>query len=588
MRVLLVANLNLSGLQTEGAEPEIDSLVPPMGLLSLAAVLERAGHEPAILDFNYEIDREVLRLDASFFENAVRLIIAQRPDLVGFSTMCNSFHITLKLAQLFRRDAPHVPILLGGPQVSYVDEETLSRFPFIDYVIRGEAEDALPKFIAALQNGQDFASVPGLSYRTKLAIVRSPAAGPIEDLDALPNPAWHLFPYDVAGAYSIDVGRGCPFSCDFCCTSDFFARRFRLKSFDRLLQEVRWLQSTRGAGAITFIHDLFTANRKWVRALCERLLQEDDLEFSWSASARVDTVDRDLLHVMGKAGCRALFFGIESGSQSLQYQIKKRLKISTVYPVASAAAGSGIAPTLSFIAGFPTETTNDLSQTFELISQLVDIPDANIQLHLMSPQLGTRDLQVHRDKLCLDGYFSDLASGPDTLTDIALIRSHPDLFPSFYYYDNDRLPRELVVGADKFVRLICANMKYTLNSCREHGLRLWDLYVCWNQHCRDSSLLFLVQDRAGSQYATSLAGVTTDPRGKSNKTTDDYILEFAAFVTRYARDQQIALSERDIHDEILAFYLTHYHQVGVQVARNRVPSEMTRRDATYPENALCQ
>jgi radical SAM superfamily enzyme YgiQ (UPF0313 family) len=587
MRILLIANLNLSGLQTEGAEPEIDSLVPPMGLLSLAAVLERAGHEPMIVDFNYEIDREVLRLDSSFFENAVRLIVARKPDLVGFSTMCNSFHITLKLARLLKRNAPHVPILLGGPQVSYVDEKTLSAFEFVDYVIRGEAEDSLPKFIAALHGEGSLASVPGLSYRAGPAIVRNPAAGPIENLDALPYPAWHLFPYDVAGAYSIDVGRGCPFSCDFCCTSDFFARRFRLKSFDRLLQEIRWLQDTYGANAITFIHDLFTANRKWVRALCERLMQEAGLEFSWSASARVDTVDGHLLQAMGKSGCRALFFGIESGSQSLQYRIKKRLKISTVYPVAAAAAESGIAPTLSFIAGFPTETTQDLSETFELISQLVNIPGANIQLHLMSPQLGTHDLQTHGDKLRLDGYFSDIASGPDALTDIPMIRNYPDLFPSFYYYQNDHLPRELIVGADKFVRVICANMKYTLDNCREHGLRLWDIYERWNQYCRHSSLSFLVQDRVGSQYTTALAGVTTDPRGKS-RTTDEYILAFAAFIARYAEERGVALSERDIHDEILAFYLVHYHQVGVQVARTPLPSGMEQRDATYPEGATCQ
>jgi len=91
MRVALVANLNLSGLQVRQAEPVLDSLVPPLGLLSLAAVIQASGHQAVIIDPNYEIDRGAISLGREFVAQTIDAVLAEKPDLVGFSTMCNSF-----------------------------------------------------------------------------------------------------------------------------------------------------------------------------------------------------------------------------------------------------------------------------------------------------------------------------------------------------------------------------------------------------------------------------------------------------------------------------------------------------------------
>src|SRR5216684_2966640 len=511
MRVALVANLNLSGLQVRQAEPVLDSLVPPLGLLSLAAVIQASGHQAVIIDPNYEIDRGAISLGREFVAQTIDAVLAEKPDLVGFSTMCNSFHITLRLAERLKALCPDLANLLGGPQVSFVDQETLAVFPFIDFVLRGEAETSLPAFLRALDGLVPYAQIPGLSYRSAGAVVRNPPPLPVDDLDALPFPAWHLFRYDVQGAYSIDVGRGCPFACKFCSTSSFFQRRFRLKSFDRLIGEIRWLQQNYHAAAITFVHDLFTANRKWVRALCERLLREDNLQFAWSASARIDTVDEALLDIMGRAGCRALFYGIETGSPRLQRDVGKRLKIGSVVPITAATICAGIDPTLSFIAGFPTETAADLQATFELIDQLLTFSEANVQLHLMSPQSGTPDYVEFFSALRRDGYYSDIANGSPTLFELEWFTKHPELFPSFYYYDNPQLPRELLRGAR-------------------------------------------TNARPAQAEAAGLA-------------PDEYLLDFAEFAHDFCRARGIDNDEGEARDEIIAFYLRHYHRLEVHSTR---------------------
>lgn len=559
MRITLVSSLNLSGFAGTKGEPELDILVAPLGILTLAAVLRDKGQDADLVDLNFEVAQHGLALDESFYFRSAAIIAARQPDVVGFSTMCNSFHISLKIAQFVRELAPRAKILLGGPHVSYCDEETLAAFPCVDFVLRGEAEFSLPLLISTISADSAFESVPGLTWRRDGEIVRNAASDAVIELEALPFPAWELFPYRIEGGFSIDVGRGCPFACDFCSTSVFFQRKFRLKSFQRILDEANWLSEKFGARAFTFVHDLFTANRKWVAQFCRFLLERDgEAPFIWSASARIDTVDRELLELMHAAGCRALFFGIETGSQRLQTVIGKRLKVHTVLPVAAAAAEIGIEPTLSFILGFPLEEEEDAAETFDLISQLMNVDAVGIQLHLMSPQVGTADLARHGDALRLDTYYSDIAAGSSDFVDEAMFRAHPALFPSFYYYENPSLPRTLAAGADVFVRFVCNHMRATLTRLLERH-SLWDIYKGW----RDWARVDAVPARAGSQYDSAFAVNDAGRRIVSlDATTPDLVL---MSFQQYVEEAFGPETGFDTPDEILAFFLRHYHQRDVFV-----------------------
>src|SRR5262249_40894748 len=117
-------------------------------------------------------------------------------DFFGFSTVCSSYPLTLRIAAEVKRAHPNSVIVLGGPQASVVDVSNMRGFPWIDLVVRGEAEQTLPELVDALAGDRSLAALPGITFRRNGAgeIARNPNAPLVADLDALPFPAFHLFP----------------------------------------------------------------------------------------------------------------------------------------------------------------------------------------------------------------------------------------------------------------------------------------------------------------------------------------------------------------------------------------------------------
>jgi radical SAM superfamily enzyme YgiQ (UPF0313 family) len=546
MHFRFVSNLNVSGLHSGTGEPILDDLTPPLGLLCLAGSLQRTGHDSSIVDLNYAIAQSLLKLDSKFILSAADVIRSEKADVYAFSTMCNSFHISLRLASVLHDLEPSATILFGGPQISFVAKETMERFPFIDFVLRGECDHTIGQFADTLDGSHDMSEIPGLVRRVSSEILATAPPTAIDDLDLLPFPAWKLFPHDPGESASIDVGRGCPFDCRFCSTSVFFQRKFRLKSFDRIAEEMRFLRDRYGSSGVNFVHDLFTANRKWVRAFCEYLTSQIDLKgMTWAASARIDTISNDLLAAMGQAGCRGLFYGVESGSPRMQGIIGKRLKLDQVTAIADVARQNKIACTMSFIAGFPQETLVDLRATFSLIAQLLKYPGTALQLHLMSPMVGTNDFHTYQDRLKLDQYYSDISSSPQSLLELSWFAEMKSLFSSFYYFENKDIPRSLLIGIDKFVRIICTAMRRSVLSMLKDSDDLWELYVLWQQWCHDR--------QTGNEASRAKVNVV-EP--------DEIILEFLSFAESGGGKPHLRRVDFSVaRDELLAFYLHRYHSV---------------------------
>ncbi len=540
MRLCLVSNLNLSSWYSLDREPAMLSL--PMGLLSLAAVLEKSGHEVSLVDFNYALAEGEIRLDEDFYADASAKILSHEPEAVGFSTMCNSYHIALRLAEAVKRKLPQVPIVFGGPQASVADIETLEAFPFVDLILRDEAEESLPLLLTALATGGELDAVPGLTRRRGREVVRHPDAPLVADLDSLPIPAYHLFPYEVGSSPALDVGRGCPFACSFCSTSTFWRRRFRLKSVDRILEEMRGLQRDHDASHFTFMHDLFTVNKRRLLEFCDRLLEER-MEVEWSCSSRVDCVDREVLARMAEAGCEAIFYGVESGSPRMQKEIRKDLDLEQVRTAVDQTLESEMRPTFSFIAGFPTETTEDLVETLDLVEELLRRSMVNVQLHLLAPQLATPDYDEHGQRLRWDGYYSDISGADYRFLEPEWFRRHPRLFTSFYYFETEGIRRELLRGLDLFVHGPCSQMRGTVLGLLGEGSSLWQTYEAWHTWATDHG-------RGGGPMAS--------------QTLDEYLLDFYEFAADTISGGRATLDLGHVRDEILAFYLRHYDQTPVR------------------------
>ena len=545
MRIALVSSVNLSGWYQQEREEADPS--PSLGLLTLAASLEQAGHKPTLHDVNSMLREGLVEVDDSFYPEVARRILAADPDLVGFSTLCSSYHIALRLAQAIKSASPAIPTMFGGPQASVVDESTLKHYPCVDYILRGEADHTLPAFLTELGSGQRQFSTPGLTWRTNGHIQRTESTPLISDLNTLPLPAYHLQPGGQGGAAVIDAGRGCPFGCTFCSTSVYWERRYRLKSIDRILWEASELHRLHGTTSFSFLHDLFTLDRKRIREFCHRLIDEDR-HWQWSCSARVDCIDPGLLQLMAESGCIGIFYGIETGSPRMQKLIRKNLKLDKALEIIEASRTVGINPTVSFIAGFPEETEDDLACTFGFIQTLLCKPRVTTQLHLLGPEAGTRDFKTYRDRLQWDGYYSDITGTSYRLLEPEWFQAYPEMFASFHYYESDHLPRSILRGTDLFVHAACAFLRRTVIQLTSDGRSLWNLYRDW--------LDWSITHTAGQ-----------GPHRQ--QLMDEYLVDFCSFVEEEAASGRCSIDPGIARDEMLAFYIQNFGDTPVRFGVRR-------------------
>jgi radical SAM superfamily enzyme YgiQ (UPF0313 family) len=459
---------------------------PPLGILSLAAVLEREGFLPQIVDLNrlyYDCIRsEDYRIGTiDFVTYAARHIESLCCDVYGFSTICSSFPLTLRIAQQVKNADSKACIVLGGPQASVVDMPSMRDFGFIDFVVRGEAEETFPSLLHSLAGGPAHDGVSGLTYRRQGEIVRNHNAPVIEDLDALPMPAFHLYPYSHAcELVPLELGRGCPFACTFCSTNDFFRRRFRLKSPGHVIAQMRRIKALYNITSFDLVHDMFTVDRKKVVAFCEAMLQCGE-PFRWGCAARTDCIDDELIALMAQAGCRGIFFGIETGSARLQQVIHKGLDLVEAARRVRCTERHGVNTTVSLITGFPEEAQADLKDTVCFFMDALRYDHAEPQLHLLAPLAETPIQTQYRERLVFDDLISDMSfqGWEQDPLDRAMIARHPDIFPNFYSVPTPDLDREALKELIEFLNSGSAKLRWLLVGLHQGSGDLLEVFTTW-------------------------------------------------------------------------------------------------------------
>jgi radical SAM superfamily enzyme YgiQ (UPF0313 family) len=479
----------------------------PVGILSLAAVLEAKGLQPEVVDLNrvyYSWLQGSNRAGTDFCSFAGDYFAGRDFDFFGFSTVCSSYPLTLRIAAEVKRAHPQSTVVLGGPQASVVDVSTLRAYPSIDLVVRGEAEQTLPDLVDALAGNRPLAAIPGITFRRNedKEIVRNPAAPLVADLDALPFPAFHLFP-DVRFCrhFPLELGRGCPFSCTFCSTNDFFRRNFRLKSPAQMIADMRRVRQTYGVNSFELVHDMFTVDRKRVVAFCEVLLENNrknpEDEFIWGCSARTDCVDEELISLMSKAGCRGIFFGIETGSKRMQKIIDKGLELNDSAERVRSCDKFKINTAVSLMAGFPDETMNDLRDTAAFFVDSLRYDHADPQLSILAPLAGTPISTQHKDALVLNDDVADMSyrGWRQELEDHAMIAAHPEIFSSFYSAPLPHLDREFLKELRDFLLSGMRVFRRLLLGLHQDSGNVVDVFQQWQEWRSRNGIHFSNGDR---------------------------------------------------------------------------------------------
>lgn len=409
-----------------------------LGTLQLATILKKKGVCCDIMQFFRIGD---IRTFQGFIDNMLCMIREKQPKIVSFYSRCDTYHIVLRMAQRIKEQFENIYIVLGGPQSDITAESTIKEMTWVDFVCCGEGENTVYPFFSSLLQGKPDFTVPGLVYRQNGEVVKNPRPEMVQDLDALPMLDYSLLHFtnkkdEHKNTFSIDVGRGCPFNCTFCSTNSFWGRNFRLKSPQRIVDEVKFLHENYGRVRFNFSHDMFTFNRKKVREVCS-LLKTLDFPLEWGCSARLDCIDKELIDVMADAGMVGIYLGIETGSPRMQKLINKRLKLENAVETIAYLKEKGINTIASFIFGFPEETEEDISCTMALIAKLLNLQTVTIQTHLCTFHVGTELSERYASEMTPVDYYSD-QTGEFAIEECRdLIQGYPEIFKHMLEYKTE-------------------------------------------------------------------------------------------------------------------------------------------------------
>lgn len=323
---------------------------PPLGLGYLMAVLKQDGHN---IFFSDEYLEPSSILESDFLQK-------KNIDFVGIYSNTICYSSTLAMFGILREKREtgrwNGKIMVGGPHTAFGFNDIPS---YVDHIVIGEGEVTVPKIV----NGE-----------IKDRIVRGEK---VPDLDSLPIPAWEEFihlPYmwwdrriEGRPLYTFNTSRGCPFDCSFCSVKGVWGKNYRWMSAERVVHDVEYMKKVYGLKAAYFREDHFTLHKKRTVEFCESLIKKD-LVIPWMCESRADSIDDpEVVATMAKAGCKALYIGVESGSPRMLELLKKGETVDQFVRVFAYAKKYGIKTHASFVVGVPWETEEDIRLTDKLI-----------------------------------------------------------------------------------------------------------------------------------------------------------------------------------------------------------------------------
>jgi radical SAM superfamily enzyme YgiQ (UPF0313 family) len=345
---------------------------PPIGIMSLSAVLKRAGHECVMFDqANPEMPNDVI----------IEEIRRQRPALVGLSFLSTtSYPYAKMLARQIRAVDLAVKLAFGGVFVTLNAELVKRQCGEVDFICRGDGEQLILDLVERID---DPASVAGVTWMKDGNVAHNPNRVLERDLDQWPFPDRESLPLDFVESMPLDVpavlsmdrfttmqtSRGCPWPCTFCDIPIFNEGKWRSRSAEHVVAEFKHLQE-HGYGAVYFVDDHFLLKPKRIEAICEGI-DKADIRIEWGCEGRVDSVAQHLFPAMAKAHCRTIMFGVESGSQRVLDRLKKEQTLAEVETAVSNAKNAGIEIVHGFfVVGSPDETLADIRATFDFAARL--------------------------------------------------------------------------------------------------------------------------------------------------------------------------------------------------------------------------
>jgi radical SAM superfamily enzyme YgiQ (UPF0313 family) len=363
--------------------PSVAIRMPNGALTSLAGNVD-PHHRVAVAD--------LILVQRRVRETLERLVRETQPDVVGLSVMTFQRHTALRVIQLVRRLQPTARVVVGGYDASLAPDAYTDPSAGVDFIVRGEGELTFRELVRAIERGEDFSGVPGLSFRCGESFTHNPGRA-VSDLDAgevrLPNRgARVLTGYTMVGRQVdvVETSRGCTFDCSFCSIIEMRGRNFHTFNFDRVLADIRDARA-HGAQAIFLVDDNITLNVQRFEGLCRAIIDAglNDLDYTVQAmTSAIANHGRTLAPLMRQAGFRYVFLGIENILEEdlkfLRAEAKNRQRGEGARGGNAAVAAidylheSKMYVVGGLIVGNPQDTRESIEANLDFVRRYVDVP----------------------------------------------------------------------------------------------------------------------------------------------------------------------------------------------------------------------
>lgn len=366
-----------------GAYARFMEPMPPLGLAYIASALEKAGARVNV------IDNFVFRSNVDSILNEIK---RHQPDFVGISCLTPSATNVFAIARAIRAYNKNIVITLGNIHATVFANSILKKEE-VDIIVRGEGEFIVYELASALIENKPLEGILGISFKRDGDIIHTPDRPINMNLDELPYPAWHLFPYKDYGflpfmdvkkpGLSILSSRGCPYRCVFCSLLEM-SSIYRKRKPSAVVDEFEYLINNFPIKQIGFVDPAFALSRPDAIEICNQLINRHLNKLTWICETRVDLMDKELLSLMKEAGCRRILYGIETGTEESLKTAQKNFGLKDVQETISCTKNIGIETSGLFMIGFPGETKEMILDTIQF-SKILDLDFAKFAITVPYP-----------------------------------------------------------------------------------------------------------------------------------------------------------------------------------------------------------
>jgi magnesium-protoporphyrin IX monomethyl ester (oxidative) cyclase len=382
----------------------------PLGLMYIAAVLEKSGYETEILeafmtDDPFKKEGNTISVGMPLLQ-IKQQIQERKPDIVGIAGpfTCQIEH-ALKISSIVKDVDSSILVVVGGPHVTVMPKEFLDVAKNVDVAVTGEGEYSMLEIAQHFEGKKQLKEILGIAYRQNGEVTVNSPRPFIANLDELPYPAYdhvnmeqYLSPKKIGyrsfrnRAISMITSRGCPFNCCFCSVHLHMGREFRAHSANYVISHIQYVKENFNVKNIFFEDDNLTFDLARFETICDGII-EKRIKIGWETpnGVRADCLNLNLLQKMKKSGCQSVFFGVESGDQQiLSNIICKSLDLNRVLEVAKICKEIGLKTGGFYIIGFPGEKKESMQRTVDFALKLKRDFDVGMHLFFATPSYGTR------------------------------------------------------------------------------------------------------------------------------------------------------------------------------------------------------